>query len=442
MKRFSAFVILSAFALFSAFTQDASLSLSTNATASRFASSDFSLSEKATPSFVLPFGTSSEIAGNGFVKVAFSASGAGAPVSFGLDQLRYEFVAKKPVEGIKSFVFDAGRFSLSDPAAYVLTSPADGCSFAFNYPSFSVAFRSAYTGLLFLNSSQILMSAADKARSSAAKSLTGSPRFIAQADIAAPRLFGQNVAFSVITQNDLNSGSDIIAEGSTTFMPGKGGKLNTQYFELDSTGSIQKASYGAFFVWGSGSTLSWIADTVSTGSYQYKPIASFLLGGNVSYPLALPAPFSASTAGGRLIVASGDKDASSATEGNTTDVYKAFTPMNASALATVFSPSLSNLVYGELTFSTYFPVSSVVLNGNAKLATFFRPTSGPVSEAGVAPGSTAAYLGSELDFTVSGRIASDVALSFIGGIFVPGDAFAAANRAVQYSAGITATISM
>ncbi len=442
MKRLTIFVCLCSVTVFCAFAQDASLSLTSNATVSRFTGFDLSLSEKATPSFVLPFGKNSEIAGNGYLKVSYSSAGLATPLLYSIDQLRYRLAIKNPQDGMKSFVFDAGRFSLSDPSSYVLSSPADGCSFSFSYPSVLVSFRSAYTGLLFLDSSEILLSAADKARSAAAKSITGSPRFVAQATISMPSLFDQNVTFSAISQNDLNPESDLIAEGSTLYAPGKGGKLNTQYFELESRGVIQKIAYGAFFTYGSGSTLSWIADSPATGSYQYKPIASFLTGFNLSRQIELPQPFTATTVGGRLLVASGDKNATSSIEGNVSDVYTAFTPMNTSTLATVFSPSLSNLVFTELTFSTFIPVSSVKWNGTAKLGTYFRPTAGPISEAGLAPGSTASWLGNELDFTVSGRILSDVSLSFIGGLFVPGDAFAEANRVVQFSAGITATISM
>jgi hypothetical protein len=63
------------------------------------------------------------------------------------------------------------------------------------------------------------LSAADKARSAAAKSITGSPRFVAQGTISMPSLFGQNVTFSAISQNDLNPESDLIAEGSTLYAP-------------------------------------------------------------------------------------------------------------------------------------------------------------------------------------------------------------------------------
>jgi hypothetical protein len=123
-------------------------SFTSNATVSRFTGFDLSLSEKATR-FRSSLRKNSEIAGNGYLKVSYSSAGLATPLLYSIDQLRYRLAIKNPQDGMKSFVFDAGRFSLSDPSSYVLSSPADGCSFSFSYPSVLVSFRSAYTGLLF-----------------------------------------------------------------------------------------------------------------------------------------------------------------------------------------------------------------------------------------------------------------------------------------------------
>jgi hypothetical protein len=445
MKR--AILVLSLFAglSFAVCAQDASLSLATNATVTNLGSFDAYIYEQATPSFTLPLGSSAEIAGNGYVKPSFDFVAANAPFYYGLEKLRYELAVKNPVEGMSAFVFDAGRFDFSDPSGYILASPADGFSFQFKYPSIEVAFRSAYTGLLFLKDSsisQIEMSLADKARIDAGTEVTGSPRFIAQIDLSLPKFFGQAIGFSCISQNDLNPDSSLVGAGTTTSQYGKGGRVNTQYFELKSSGSVVVVDYDAFFAYGSGTTLTWLADG-SGYSYQYCPISSYLAGIDTSLPLNdLPAPFALSSAALSLLFASGDRNASSAVEGNTSSTYAAFTPITSPTLGAVFSPSISNLLLGELSFTTSPTIGNYTVNSSAKLLSFFRPTAGPISADGVDPASTSPYLGTELDISLSTGLFSDFGLSFIGGAFLPGEAFASSYKSMQFSAAVTATITI
>jgi hypothetical protein len=446
MKRGFLVVFAFAFTAFAAGAQDASLALATDLT---YSDQAFAIYEKATPSFSLPIGETSEIAGNGFVKVAFDwalpSTTLTVPFTYGLEQLRYELAVKKPSEAMSAFVFDTGRFAFSDPSGYILSSPADGFSFLFKYPAVEVALRSAYTGLLFLDDSNISMSLADQARVSAATELGGSPRFIAQADLTLPRLFGQTFVLSCLSQNDLNPTTNLAKEGATSYEIGKGGKLTTQYFELMASGFAITVEYNVFFAYGSGTTLTWFADSASSSgySYQYKYISSFLTGAYASVPLGLPKPFNGSSVNARILFASGDKDASSATEGNTMDVYKAFTPISSNTIGTdVFLPELSNLVLAEASFLTSPTIGVCRIDGAVKVRSFLRPTAGPISEAGIDSGSTSSYLGTECDLSLSSGIFSDLRVSLISGVFVPGSAFAAANSALQYSVGLTATITM
>ena len=422
--------------------QDVSLDLVSDVTVSDLNDFNVTLYEKAIPSFYIPLGSAVEFAGSGYIKPTFSTGDEAFSFNYGLELLRLEIATKDPVSGMKSFTCDLGRFTFSDPSGYVLSSPADGASFFFRYPDVQVAVRSAYTGLLFRDDSQIMMSLADRGRIAEGTDFTGSPRFISEAEIAFPRVFDQFIVLSFLAQTDLNSGNNVLSEGDTVYAAGEGGKFNTQYFGLKSTGGISTASYTAFCVYGTGSTLSWIADTATSGSYQYKPVSSFLGGLNVSVPLRLPQPFSGTSVAGQLLIASGDRDASDSTEGNTDGMYTAFSAMNTTTLANVFSPNLSNLVLAGANFATSLPVSSYRVDGTAGILAFFRPTAGPVSVSGIDPNSTSSYLGTELDLGISSRILSDVALSFKGGIFFPGNAFASANRALQYSADLTVMVSM
>jgi hypothetical protein len=447
MKRAILFLSLFAGISFALCAQEASLSLATNATASNLGSFDAYIYELATPSFTLPLGSSAEIAGSGYVMPSYDFVARNAPFCYGLEKLRYEHALKNPGEGMSAFVFDAGRFDFSDPSGYILTSPADGFSFQFKYPAIEVAFRSAYTGLLFLKGSTtvspvIAMSLADKARISDGTDLTGSPRFIAQVDLSLPKFFGQAIDFSCISQNDLNPDSSLVSAGTSTYQSGMGGRVNTQYFELKSSGSIVVVDYDAFFAYGSGTTLTWLTGS-SGSSYQYCPISSYLAGLKASLPLNdLPAPLALSSAALSLLYASGDRNASSAIEGNTSSIYAAFTPITSPTLGAVFSPSISNLLLGELSFTTSPTIGNYTVNSSAKLLSFFRPTTGPISEDGIDSTSISPYLGTEMDISLSTGLFSDFGLSFVGGAFLPGDAFAPSYKSVQFSAALTATITM
>ncbi len=423
--------------------QDASMALDSYFSASKEAVQDFTFYERATPSFILPLGSKAQFTGNGYIEGAASSGGITPPFTYGLKELRFDLALKEPVPGMSAFVFDVGRLFFSDPSGLVLASPADGLSFTFKYPGFAASIRSAYTGLLFLKDTDapISMSLADAARLSAGTDLFGSPRFLVQADLDIPALFDQRFTFSFLSQNDLNPSDQLLTDSSVGFTPNMGGRLNTQYFELKAEGNISTVSYWAFFAYGSGTTLSWFSD-----HYAYAPIASFLTGAQANIPMAA-IPLEGATLGFQLLVASGDKNATSAVEGNTSSVFTRFTPISPlttanTTLATVFLPQLGNLIVGGASLSASPTIGPVTFDGSFKLSTFFRPTSGPVSIAGIDPNSTSSYLGSEADLSVAYGILSDVGLSLSLGIFLPGTAFDSSDSGPQYSCSLMATLTI
>jgi hypothetical protein len=419
------------------------MALDTYLSASNAVVQDFTLYERATPSFVLPLGSKTELAGNGYIEGAASSGDLTPPFTYGLKELRLETALKDPVPGMNAFVFDVGRMPFSDPSGYILSSPADGVSFAFKYPGFDVAFRSAYTGFLFLKDTDapISMSLADATRISEDKDLFGSPRFLVQADLGFPELFGQKFVFSFLSQNDLNPSDLLLSDGSTTPNASMGGRLDTQYFELKADGTISVVSYGAFFAYGSGRTLSWLSD-----HYGYASIASFLTGAQASFPVAA-IPLDGATIGCQVVVASGDKNATSSVEGNTSSVFNRFTPISPvttsdSAFGAVFLPQLGNLILGGVSLAATPTIGSIRFDGLFKLLTFFRPTSGPVSVSGIDPASTSSYLGSEADLSLSYRFFSDLGVSLTTGIFLPGTAFDSSDSGLQYSCSLMATLTI
>ena len=285
------------------------------------------------------------------------------------------------------------------------------------------------------------MSLADAARLSAGTDLFGSPRFLVQADLDIPALFDQRFTFSFLSQNDLNPSDQLLTDSSIGFTPNMGGRLNTQYFELKAEGNISTVSYWAFFAYGSGTTLSWFSD-----HYAYAPIASFLTGAQANLPMAA-IPLEGATLGFQLLVASGDQNATSAVEGNTSSVFTRFTPISPlttanTTLATVFLPQLGNVIIGGASLSASPTIGPITFDGSFKLSTFFRPTSGPVSITGIDPNSTSSYLGSEADLSAAYGILSDVGLSLSLGIFLPGTAFDSSDSGPQYSCSLMATLTI
>ncbi|HUX21512.1 MAG TPA: hypothetical protein VMW69_09750 [Spirochaetia bacterium] len=123
-------------------------------------------------------------------------------------------------------------------------------------------------------------------------------------------------------------------------------------------------------------------------------------------------------------MASGDADYSSLLEGNTAGNAMAFQTITNGTVATVFSPTIENVIFGELSYSIK-PFSGsksrIVkdIQTELKVLPFLRPTLGPVGATGVNPSSTDNYLGTEVDGAINYRPFSDLGVSLQAGLFLP-----------------------
>lgn len=360
---------------------------------------------------------------------SMASSLAAAPFGADLDVLKLSLSMTRPQPDILSASLAMGRYPFSDPTRLVFSSKMDGFSLGFQFPVLQASFHFGTTGLLFNNASGVVVSATDRTLSADASRLFGSPRFVGMSELAFSPLFGQSIVLAILVQEDLRPfvqsvtgiPDSLLEEWSTAYQPGKGGALGTQYATLKASGQIVNGLfYEAFSTLGMGRLLSYLPDTLSsTGySYQYAPVLSFLGGGNLT--LYLPSLLS-SVVGLRGICASGDQDADTATEGNSEGSATQFIPLTATALGTVFSPKLTNIAFLELSWMVK-PIQSLRFQTGAKLMGFFRPTTGPISLPGLSPDSTSPYLGTEVDWTSSYRILSDLGVSLNLGAFVPGKA--------------------
>ncbi len=343
------------------------------------------------------------------------------PYFFDIDSLRIENKTSPFLQ------YTLGRFTLSDFSSYIFSHKLDGGLVLLNFPWGVVRAEAGYTGLLFHRSSGIEMSLADQADTDGTFDLAA-PRFVGGAGVLFPDLYLlQDVNVEGWVQFDLRPDDELTAEG-TTAPSSKGGKLDSQYFGVQVSGSVIPSLYQNSFVYlGTGRTLSYIDST-----YTYKPILSFLGSVGLRYYME---SFLHSRIGFQFLYSSGDSDYSSSyLEGNTKDNGTNFIPISRKSLALVFSPQLGNIFFTSLSYSVK---PDVLRNFQFELkdVNFFRSTASQISESGIDPSSSSLYLGTEIDGTVHYRPFSDLGLSLSSGVFIPdngsGGAFLASQRKVE-----------
>jgi hypothetical protein len=338
---------------------------------------------------------------------------------------------------LRQFQFTVGRLVLSDFTTRVLSHEADGVLLDFEFSGISLNFATGYTGLVTKGASTIELSKSDLNDYANSGVNFASPRLIELVQATLLTLPGQRVAVSAIAQQDLRgtfldladgSAESLVSEGSTTNDLDEGGQVNTQYVGVGMSGNIVgNLYYDVFSYLESGQMLSY-----QNGSYQNILFFAALAGGGVR--IFLPSAFS-SVIGARVLYASGDPNAQTVAEGQSQG-FSVFTPISRPTLDNVFSPQLSNLIVAEASYSLK-PLSK--LQTGLQADAYFRPTSGAISEPGLASGNTSSYLGSEMDLSVNYNPLSDVGTSLWGGIFVPGTAFAS-GAGVQFKTGVNLMI--
>jgi hypothetical protein len=322
---------------------------------------------------------------------------------------------------------EAGRFAMSDFTGLVLSHTLDGLRLSLELPFSTITGSVGYSGLLFKPVSRILMSRSDSADQTDNAKYFAAPRLIEGLDALFPQLFlRQDVRLSLLFQQDLRPDAAVIAAGEQQEIVSglSGGKLSTQYYGLGLAGPIVASLYyDAFFYFGSGQTLSYVADSASgTGySHQYQPILSYLGGIGVRYFME-EALYSRMEVRG--IIASGDSDNDTFLEGNTEQSSWLFVPISQVSKWLAFSPQLGNILIVEANYSLRpFAKSRAAtldrLQALIKGAGFLRPTTGAISETGLDPSSASLYLGTEAELIVSYRPLSDLGLALSLGAFFP-----------------------
>ena len=346
------------------------------------------------------------------------------PYLFDLESLKADW---RPVPILR---IEAGRMEMSDFTGLVLSHTLDGLRFTLDLSFSKITGGAGFSGLLLKPVSTILMSRTDSENLLDNDVFFAAPRLVEELDALFPQLFlRQDLRVSVLLQQDLRPATSLIQEGEEqeTVAGLSGGKLSTQYFGLGLSGPVVPSLYyDAFCYLGIGQTLSYVADSSSgTGfSHQYQPILAGLGGIGVRYFME-QALYSLVEIRG--IIGSGDADSSDFLEGNTTQGSGLFVPISRIADWIAFSPQLGNMLVIEANYSLKpFTRSQVAtldkLQTLLKAATFFRPTTGAISDPFLDSASTSLYLGTEAELIARYRPFSDLGLALGLGVFFPNPA--------------------
>lgn len=442
-----------------AFAQEAGIDSTTRTSLGNMDTTVFTLNERLDGWWKVPMGTGGSIFegsahfGMGFDAYADSdASPNGESVdgvlSGDLDRCRLAFVLPKPISDMKSMNFEVGRLLVLDPTGLIVSHPADGALFGFDWSALKVSVQAGFTRYILRNANSISLSLFDRTASSDDSRAFGTSRLLVLSQVDFPEIAGQTINFSFLAQQDLNPESEFIEEWMTEKYAentAKGGKLDTQYTSIKISGPIMaNLFYDAWFSYGSGRTLSWQTDADSaTGySYQYVPISSFMTGVSFDY---YRSSLMNSAFNFRFLFASGDSDSSAPVEGNTSGDATQFLPITGTTLGAVFSPDLSNLIVAELSGSVK-PIPQERIQTGIKLLAFFRPTEAPLEVSGLKAGDDSSWLGLETDIFGTYRLTSDFGLSLNSGLFFPGvspsGAFDSSGSPVRYSVQLSATLGM
>ncbi|MCK5200220.1 MAG: hypothetical protein KAR21_17810, partial [Spirochaetales bacterium] len=145
------------------------------------------------------------------------------PYLFELDFLNI----RKETSSLLSYT--AGRLWTADFSGYIFNHTMDGVSAELNFPTAILSISAGYTGLLFKDSSSVLITRADQSDQFNSEIIFAAPRAVGGLDLLLPELFmAQDLNISFWMQMDLRSGEEILDEDDL-FSSTKGGKLHTQY---------------------------------------------------------------------------------------------------------------------------------------------------------------------------------------------------------------------
>ena len=410
--------------------QSFDLNLATSSAYTQLATTSIQGSQSLALSLSTPLGSSWRLKGALSTAIVASYDGASKDLATalpwtlaGLDLPEFDLIYGSALadEGITRLSLTLGRFPYSDLTGSIYSYKLDGLNLSVLYPAMTLRFVLGYTGLLsssLANSMPIIETPADLAYGSGD---FAPPRVLAAFSARSPRIFNHDLYAAFTLHEDLRSPGQLIPEYETVLDSLGSGPASSAYLSAGLRGSPTPAlSYSVFGILELGRSLSYVEDPSSpTGYlYEYRNIRAYCLGTQFNYALA-----PSLAAGFRVLYGSGDADAGSATDGNTSGDATQFVPVVASSSGLAFSPDPANLTQIELdlTFrpfpSNRFGFRSIL--AGSKTFIFVKNGIGPVSEAGILASAGAGLLGLEEDINASVQLLSDLSLFAALGCYLP-----------------------
>ena len=301
----------------------------------------------------------------------------------------------------KNLDYTLGRFRFADSKGKILNSLADGVKLSFPVGPVPLKLGVGYTGLVFIDSSDIELTAADAYESSDDDALWAPPRLVQFVSGRYNDLpGGAGLFFSLVAQEDFRT-EDFIED----YVPGTG-QYHTQYGLIGLDGRITPELF--FSVSGTLQTGQYIIPDPSESVYQIggMVMTSLEYYANCKYTpvISVEAVYASGDTWGKMF--SADED-----------TFYSFIPISTSSKGLVYGAKLTNLIYGDLGISVK-PHDTVQVALSA--ITFLRGVDGPVSDSSLTEESGGdAYLGEEVDLTINWRPFSDLGMSLSSGVFFP-----------------------
>ncbi|NBB91478.1 MAG: hypothetical protein GVY23_09815 [Spirochaetes bacterium] len=322
---------------------------------------------------------------------------------------RARFLARIPVPTGDGAVAEltAGRFGLRDTNGLIVDTPADGLSVGIVAPVVTFRVQSAYTGLLFRDSTDVRLTTGDALDDD---NLLGPAHLLGRLEVAFPELLGrQSIIMDAIGHLDLPElpSSDLDSSDAADGF----------YGSLTLTGPLSRRVF--YTVYGIGRASRYFADS-DDNDETYST-----LGAAAGASLRAFAPqLGKSRAELQVGWAGGERGFSrfSAKESGTSGH---FAPITEPMLVRFAPLVLSNVAFAKLDYSVQ-PLDLGAgpregIRTGVSVAAASRPFKGSGTVAGLPPDAATGYVGTEIGTTLEIRPFSDLRFAVEGDIFFPSD---------------------
>lgn len=327
---------------------------------------------------------------------------------------------------VKGIAWEIGRMYMDDPSRQIYAGNYDGLRFSTQFAFGSIDAGIGTTMLLGKRENSILLSLADLKTAADNLDTLASARIFGSLSGTVNLGSGHVLKPFVAFQEDANElkGYNTVTPGTTAYSGEDGAALDSQYVGLSFGGSIgPRITHESSLIIEFGRTLSWLADATSgTGaSYQWTPVYAGL--GMTTWNFSLEELLD-STLSTSLFVGTGDSDAGSYYEGNTSGDFNQFfslVPYQYSQILTAASGNMAawNVAWTIRPWKNDPAYMLQTLSGTLSMATLFRSSTGALPLEGLASGSANLYLGQEFGLAATWRPANDLRLNLGVGAFIP-----------------------